>query len=138
MQTVLGADRRSYLLDGLLASTIYSVVVHPFYGPNSVEGSASNVVYLQTSDDGMISTSSNPTDRESKRFVYDDSSLLLNLLAPFIVKQELDNRCAELAFKLIKNYLISTLPRGNSCTMYSIMSEQNYSTELDSLPLEII
>jgi len=51
VQTVTGGDERSFVLTGLQPGTLYAVVVAPF--ADSVDGVASNTVYLQTSEDGQ-------------------------------------------------------------------------------------
>ena len=62
---IVGGDHRSYELERLRPSTIYSVVIHPLHR-KSVEGPASNIVYLQTSEDGMYCVSTSCSDmRES-------------------------------------------------------------------------
>ena len=52
VQTVTGAQGRSHVLTGLLPGRLYAVAVAPY--AESVDGAASNTVYLQTADDGTI------------------------------------------------------------------------------------
>jgi len=52
VQTVTGAQERSHVLTGLLPGRLYAVAVAPY--AESVDGAASNTVYLQTADDGTI------------------------------------------------------------------------------------
>ena len=52
VQTVTGAQGRSHVLTGLLPGRLYAVAVAPY--ADSVDGAASNTVYLQTADDGTI------------------------------------------------------------------------------------
>jgi len=52
VQTVTGAQERSHMLTGLLPGRLYAVAVAPY--AESVDGAASNTVYLQTADDGTI------------------------------------------------------------------------------------
>ena len=52
VQTVTGAQERSHVLTGLLPGRLYAVAVAPY--AESVDGAASNTVYLQTTDDGTI------------------------------------------------------------------------------------
>ena len=52
VQTVTGAQGRSHVLTGLLPGRLYAVAVAPY--ADSVDGAASNTVYVQTADDGTI------------------------------------------------------------------------------------